>query len=264
MTSADGLAHVAGNLGLVPHTMRLVGGGVEPQTRLALANSAAVLGGLGFRAEWALALLCYVRHPSDLSAAQRTCRAWLSRQAQGARRPALLVLQVGGLPMGALVEAQLEACTGDAAVLAEEWEQESPGVRLRCSAYAVDSTAGATERTRRVRLQCVALPTGEGSAVDLAHLPGAMRAATAAALARLGAVGPLRGGSFARGFYDASIGVAHGAIERALREGSPGGEGGAAPVVMAVPVERIGHRRARLALQLQVAVALPGEDGDDD
>lgn len=270
MTSAGGVAHVAGNLGLIPHSMVLAEGGVAPQTRLALANSAAVLRGLGHDSRNCIGLVVYVTREEDLSFVHRICRAWLRRQAvapAGAPLPPLLVLQVGGLPMGAAVEAQLEAAASQTGtLLLAEWVEVHQSVLLRCSAAVVaaaDQAAahgsgdeGGEGTLHRVMLQCL-VNAAHAADLDLAHLARAVREARASLLARLSQAlgsGRLCGSSFTRCFCMIQLGFDMGVVERALLQGScAGGESGT-PAVLALPVERIGHGDAQMALQVHLGI----------
>ena len=145
MTEAHGVALVAGNLGLDPATMTLVEGGTAAQAEKALDNCAAVLGGLSFTARSTLQLCAYVTAEADAAAVRRAVRGWLHRHKVGRGggkgdgeaaskaefkgeagggdaawedAAAVVVVQVGALPMGALVEIQIEAATAEAPPLA--------------------------------------------------------------------------------------------------------------------------------------------------
>ena len=117
MTAAHGVAAVAGNLGLDPASMTLVPGGTASQAAQALANCGAVLRGLGFDAGRTLQMVAYVTAAADSAQMRRAARRWL--RVHGAERAALLLVQVGALPMGALVEVQLEAAAAAAPALVQ-------------------------------------------------------------------------------------------------------------------------------------------------
>jgi enamine deaminase RidA (YjgF/YER057c/UK114 family) len=256
--------------------MTLAQGGTATQARLALANSAAVLRGLGHDSRNSIGLIAYVAREDDLPLVHRICRAWLRRQtaapAGGAMLPPLLVLQVAGLPMGAAVEAQLDASASEAETrLLGEWVEQHDSVLLRCSAAAVAAAdqSGAPDSNPdsgcrdgddgtvyRVMLQCL-VDTAHEVALDLVPLASAVRSATASLLARLSpAHGAARlcGSSFTRCFYSRRLRFDVGALERSLLHSSCAGCESGAPAVMALPVERIGHGSAQMALQVHLGV----------
>ena len=176
LTAAAGVGNVAGQLGLVPTTMALVEGGALAQARLALRHSEAVLSGLGLGTRRPLSLIAYVVRESDVVQVHAACHAWLWRRCGGggAPLPPLLVLRVGALPMGALVEVQLEAgeegAGGEAVpARAAEWEEEAQSLTFRCTAVSDplpprrEPDSGEPELSgggRRILLQCVAEPKG--------------------------------------------------------------------------------------------------------
>ena len=119
LTCGLGLASVAGSIGLRPASMTLVEGGAAAQAAVALRNCVAVLGGLSIAPTGALSLVLYVTRAADGDIVRAVATRWLRRvtdrrEAPAGVLPPLLVLQVGALPMGALVEAQLEATTDGA------------------------------------------------------------------------------------------------------------------------------------------------------
>ena len=129
LTVGQGLGYVAGSLGLVPSTMRLVEGGAGSQAALALRNCSAVLAGLGLSSAHAQSLVIFVTHAADAAHVRAVGMRWLERESgqRGVppeKLPPLLVLQVGALPLGALVEAQLEAReAGAQPLMRERWTQ---------------------------------------------------------------------------------------------------------------------------------------------
>ena len=241
LTTSHATGFVAGNLGLVPHTMALIDGGIVPQTSQALRNCAAVLDGLGLSAARTLHLLLYVVRAEDVAPARAVARRWLARwagPADDAPPPPLLVLVVGALPMGALVEAQLEAATADAPAPRQlRWElplEGAPaGATVRC-ALAVGPLSV---------LQAVVACDGPGG-VGLAAVEAAVRLAARRLRAEAG-IGDERAPLFVRAFYEAGAVADAAALRRALAAGVGGLSG-----VLVLPVERIGTRGARLAVQL--------------
>ena len=131
LTVGQGLCYVAGSLGLVPSTMRLTDGGAGSQAALALRNCSAVLAGLGLSSARAQSLVIFVTHAADAAHVRAVGMRWLEFQCSSGQRgvppeklPPLLVLQVGALPLGALVEAQLEAReAGAQPLMRERWTQ---------------------------------------------------------------------------------------------------------------------------------------------
>ena len=174
MTEAHGVALVAGNLGLDPATMTLVEGGTAAQAEKALDNCAAVLGGLSFTARSTLQLCAYVTAEADAAAVRRAVRGWLHRHKVGRGggkgdgeaaskaefkgeagggdaawedAAAVVVVQVGALPMGALVEIQIEAATAEAPPLARRSYRVRRGnldVACRLTVGGVSPAAAAT------------------------------------------------------------------------------------------------------------------------
>ena len=130
MTAAHGVAAVAGNLGLDPASMTLVPGGTASQAAQALANCGAVLRGLGFDAGRTLQMVAYVTAAADSAQMRRAARRWL--RGHGAERAALLLVQVGALPMGALVEVQLEAAAAAAALVQHGFTLNHGRLHLAC------------------------------------------------------------------------------------------------------------------------------------
>lgn len=156
-----GVAHLAGQIGLVPETMALDGGGFEPQLSRALLNAHRVAAGVG--AAWGrpLVAVAYCASPEAArvtEAARRTDRALAGGiedsgfarrgaggpacavgpggggDAGGAPPPAaVLAVRVAALPGGALVEVELAALTTRAAAAhgALAVAEEDAGARAR-------------------------------------------------------------------------------------------------------------------------------------
>jgi 2-iminobutanoate/2-iminopropanoate deaminase len=94
-----GLAWLSGQVPLDPATGKLVGSGIEEQTRRVLANLAAVLAAAG--SEWGrvLRVTVYLADIGDFAAFNRVYAEIL-----GDARPARSTFQVAALPFGARVE----------------------------------------------------------------------------------------------------------------------------------------------------------------
>jgi 2-iminobutanoate/2-iminopropanoate deaminase len=95
-----GLVFVSGQIGLDPATGRLVGGGVEAQTRRALANLRAVLEAAGASLADVVRTTLYL---VDLAAFPRVNAVYAEHFASSPR-PARSTVQVAALPLGARVE----------------------------------------------------------------------------------------------------------------------------------------------------------------
>ena len=156
LTRGAGAGFVAGSLGLQPASMTLAEGGARAQARLALRNCEAVLGGLSIAPSGTLGLVVYITRAADATAVHAEALRWLCRVAhqRGAPPssvPPVLLLQVGALPMGALVEVQLEACAPSALALHScTWESrhqfgQDAECKVRCAAaVAPPMAAGAS------------------------------------------------------------------------------------------------------------------------
>ena len=240
LTTSHATGFVAGNLGLVPHTMALIDGGIVPQTcrRCATAPPSWTASASPPRARCTSCSTWF---------APRTWRRRAPSRAAGSRAgparrtmppPPLLVLVVGALPMGALVEARLEAATADAPAPRQlRWElplEGAPaGATVRC-ALAVGPLSV---------LQAIVACDGPGG-VGLAAVEAAVRLAARRLRAEAG-IGDESAPLVVRAFYEAGAVADAAALRRALAAGVGGASG-----VLVLPVERIGTRGARLAVQL--------------
>ena len=220
MTEAHGIGFVAGNLGLVPHTMRLERDGTAAQMRRALRNCEAVripthtrrscvrprgarkcalqvLHGMDFgSAASVLQLLVYASPEADVRVVEAEVHDWIRRRARpndaSASLP-LLILVVDALPMGALVEAQIEAAEPGSAPLAQfAWEQRAHGLLLSCTTAiggtgpcVTGSTAAADVPSALGMLQCIVAAAGDAGSVSLEQVGAALRDAFSAARQRL-------------------------------------------------------------------------------
>ena len=80
-----GVVHVAGQIGLVPETMRLVDGGTPAELRLALQNLGRVLLAVGSRAPLCMSLVAYVTDAATATASdvRAACMKWCVGNAGG-------------------------------------------------------------------------------------------------------------------------------------------------------------------------------------
>ena len=282
LTAAHGVALVAGNLGLDPASMRLVAGGTAAQAAQALANCAAVLQGLSFEAMHTLQMVFYLTADADAAAVRGAARRWLREH--GAAGVALLLLQVGALPMGALVEVQLEAAAAATPALAQHSFTLTHGrLQLAChltvsgastaQAYA-DRAGGASPPggaepsaagdgslepspvAALGTLQClVSLAAGaeagaEAAEVPVAQLVGSLCEAQRQMRELLEARKLCAGrAQHVRAFCEARL-LPPAALRGALLEAVAGEP----CAVLVLPVERVRSGQARLAVQLHFAV----------
>ena len=144
LTVGYGVCYVAGSIGLRPAEMVLVDGGAVAQAELALKNVAQVLSagprdGEGMSAAGALTLTMYITRTEDAVAVRAAALNWLRKvtdqpKASSEQLPPVVMLQIGALPMGALVEAQLEATPPDLPPLyTDRFNINAGGFELACS-----------------------------------------------------------------------------------------------------------------------------------
>lgn len=99
---------VSGQLGLDPETGRLVGDGLVEQTRQALENMHHILDAAGFGLHEAVSVDVFL-----VDIAQFVTFNGVYEDFFGGHKPARAVVEVRGLPRGALVEIKCIACKGD-------------------------------------------------------------------------------------------------------------------------------------------------------
>ena len=219
-------------------------------------------------------LLLYVSRDADAAAVEREARGWLrgrARAGDAADVPLpLLLLVVDGLPMGALVEAQIEAADPSAPPLAQlAWQEErAHGLDLSCAAVVggLSRPAAGGAASALGMLQCAV--GADAGCVTGAQLGAALRDALAAFRRRLadaGSAPSLGDACYVRCFHEVGLLADNdrAALRRALRTlGSPDDAAGCA--VVDLPVRRVaaGHARARLAVQVCVA-ACAGRASED-
>jgi len=106
---AAGLVWVSGQIPLDPETGRLVEGGVEEQTRRALANVRAVLEAAGSQLDRVVKATVYLTDLSEFEAMNR-----VYAETFGSVRPARVTVEVSRLPKDARVEIDAIALSGGA------------------------------------------------------------------------------------------------------------------------------------------------------
>jgi 2-iminobutanoate/2-iminopropanoate deaminase len=99
-----GFVFTAGQVGLDPATGKLVDGGVEGETRRALANLQAVLAAAGSGLDRTVKTTLFLADIRDF----QTVNA-IYAEAFGDHRPARSTVQAGALPLGARVEIEAVA-----------------------------------------------------------------------------------------------------------------------------------------------------------
>lgn len=96
--------YCSGQLGLNPHTMELVQGGVKAQALQALANMDAVLRAAGLTREQVAKTTIFLTDMADFPVVNTVYAEFM-----GEHRPARSTIQVAGLPLGGLVEVECVA-----------------------------------------------------------------------------------------------------------------------------------------------------------
>ena len=100
----QGFVFTAGQVGLDPASGKLVGGGVEAETRRALANLAAVLEAAGSGLGRVVKTTVFLADMADFKAMNG-----VYAEAFGDHRPARSTVQAAALPLGAAVEIEAVA-----------------------------------------------------------------------------------------------------------------------------------------------------------
>jgi reactive intermediate/imine deaminase len=104
-----GLVFLSGQIPLDPSNGKLVAGGIEPQTRQALANLRAVLEASGLSLAHVVRASIYLIDLADFPRVNEIYAEHFGRRPQ----PARTTVQVAALPLGALIEIDAIA-VGDA------------------------------------------------------------------------------------------------------------------------------------------------------
>jgi len=100
----DGMIYTAGQLGLDPASMELVTGGVEEQTRQALANLSNVLDAAGSNLGHVVKTTVFLKDMNDFAKMNAIYTEYFNENP-----PARSTVAVAGLPKGALVEIEIVA-----------------------------------------------------------------------------------------------------------------------------------------------------------
>jgi 2-iminobutanoate/2-iminopropanoate deaminase len=98
---SDGMIYLSGQLGLDPATGQLVSGGVEQQTRRALANLLAVLEAAGSGLDRVVKTTVFLTDMGKFAEMNAIYSEYFSEQP-----PARSAVQVSALPKGAVVEIE--------------------------------------------------------------------------------------------------------------------------------------------------------------
>jgi diphthine-ammonia ligase len=241
LTVGLGVGHLAGSLGLRPATMLLAEGGAVAQARLSLANCASVLRGFCLSEAGALALVVYIVNIEDAAAVREVATRWLRRvtdmdaSSSSSALPPLLLLLVDALPMGALVETQLEVCEdgeGAGRLYREHWAiSGAAGCEIRCDATVAGAVAppplppplgpgpgaaGDEPPPTPTPVACglanclVSAPNDSSALLELCQITDLLGAAAAQLVERLHASKPaLEAGAalYARVFFDSALGL---------------------------------------------------------
>lgn len=226
LTLGASTAFVAGSIPLVPSSMALIDGSLRDHTRLALSNSAAVLRGLHISPANTIRVMLYVTRREDIPHVQLEANAWLSEMMAARRDEAgfqLLLLQVGGLPMGAAVEAQLEAFVHAPDAPARlDWRCLTPdGYTVQCDAllFKYESSDALPEwDVAYSSLQCV-LTANDILQPSVEALSCAIASAVEELASRAAALeSPLQlgGAMYVRAFFDTRIGVEAASLSSAI------------------------------------------------
>lgn len=106
--STGHLVYTAGQLGIDPSTSKLVDGGIQPQTRQALANLKAVLEAAGSSLEQVIKTTVFLKDISEFGQMNEVYGTFFTENF-----PARSAIQVAALPVGASVEIEAVALLPD-------------------------------------------------------------------------------------------------------------------------------------------------------
>lgn len=93
------LVFASGQIGLVPKSGELVGGGIEAETRQSLENLSSILAAAGTSFDKVVKTTVYLKEISDFAAMNAVYAEYFHNEP-----PARTAIQSGGLPKNALVE----------------------------------------------------------------------------------------------------------------------------------------------------------------
>ena len=100
----DHLVYTAGQIPLDPESGQLVAGGIEEQTQQALTNLKNVLEAAGSALEWVVKTTVFLQNMGDFARMNSVYAEFFQ-----ADPPARSAVEVGALPLGALVEIEAVA-----------------------------------------------------------------------------------------------------------------------------------------------------------
>ncbi len=275
MSVGLGVGRVAGSIGLLPPTMQLTDG-IEAQARLALDNSAAVLEGMGHSSAGTISLTVYVADATHAAVAQRVASRWL-RRALGesvSSSPPLLLVEVSGLPMNALVEAQVEAHSPSAPPLCRA-QLRGPSPRdSSCAASRVDVVIGGAVQPPSADAEsprglvahgCAlcALSAAAGARVALSEIGRAAAVAFERVEEHLATLAPppcMGRTTYARVYFDARVGADGVKVAAAIESAAQAARREC--VALALPTGQLRYAGAVVGavLQLHFVVSLPHEE----
>lgn len=102
---AGGFAFLSGQLGIDPETGSLVPGGIEQETRRALANISSILAELGLGNEDVVKMTVYLRNMGDFAKMNA-----VYAQVFTENPPARSAVEISKLLLGAVIEIEATAC----------------------------------------------------------------------------------------------------------------------------------------------------------
>jgi 2-iminobutanoate/2-iminopropanoate deaminase len=98
---------VSGQVGIDPETGKLIDGGIEKQTEQALENIKAILEAAGLDLGAVVKATVFLQHIGDFASMNGVYGSYFKSDP-----PARAAFEVARLPLGALVEIEVVACTG--------------------------------------------------------------------------------------------------------------------------------------------------------
>ncbi len=102
---ANGMLYISGQIAIDPSSGKLVGGGIEEQTRQVMKNIGAILNAAGYSYMDVIKTSCLLSKMDDYSLVNSIYGTFFPENP-----PARAAYAVAGLPMGALIEIETIAC----------------------------------------------------------------------------------------------------------------------------------------------------------
>ena len=102
---ANGMLYISGQIAIDPSSGKLVGGGIEEQTRQVMKNIGAILNAAGYSYMDVIKTSCLLSKMDDYSLVNSIYWTFFPENP-----PARAAYAVAGLPMGALIEIETIAC----------------------------------------------------------------------------------------------------------------------------------------------------------